>query len=105
MIDEPEDYGDEHIYTKEDFVIGIRPEFLEISDREKFDGEVYSSMPTGMETTVRVAIGNYLLTGVMFGGVVYKIGDKVKLGFKGNNAILFDRGSGEIIALGSLKEV
>ncbi len=104
MINEPEDYDDEVEYSDEDYVIGIRPEFVEISDHEKFEGEVYSSMPTGMETTVRVAIGNYLLTGVMFGGVVYKLGDKVKVGFKGNNAILFDRKSGEIIALGSLKE-
>ena len=104
MINELEDYDDEIEYTDEDYVIGIRPEFVEISDHEKFEGEVYSSMPTGMETTVRVAIGNYLLTGVMFGGVVYKLGDKVKVGFKGNNAILFDRKSGEIVALGSLKE-
>ena len=104
MINEPEDYDDEVEYSDEDYVIGIRPEFVEISDHEKFEGEVYSSMPTGMETTVRVAIGNYLLTGVMFGGVVYKLGDKVKVGFKGNNAILFDRKSGEIITLGSLKE-
>jgi ABC-type sugar transport system ATPase subunit len=103
MIDEPEDYGDEQVYTDEDFVIGIRPEFVEISEKGKFKGEIYSSMPTGMETTVRVAIGNYLLTGVMFGGVVYKLGDKVNVGFKGNNAILFDRKSGEIITLGSLK--
>ena len=60
-------------------------------------------MPTGMETTVRVAIGNYILTGVMFGGVVYSLGDKVKVGFKGQNAILFSRKSGKIIALGALK--
>ena len=104
MINEPEDYDDEVEYTDDDYVIGIRPEFVEISDKERFEGEVYSSMPTGMETTVRAAIGNYLLTGVMFGGVVYKLGDKVKVGFKGNNAILFDRKSGEIISLGSLKE-
>ena len=104
MINEPEDYDDEVEYSDEDYVIGIRPEFVEISEHEKFEGEVYSSMPTGMETTVRVAIGNYLLTGVMFGGVVYKLGDKVKVDFKGNNAILFDRKSGEVITLGSLKE-
>ena len=102
-VDELEDYDDEVQLTDEDFVIGIRPEFVEISKDSKFEGEVYSSMPTGMETTVRVAIGNYLLTGVMFGGVVYKLGDKVNVGFKGNNAILFDRKSGNIIALGSLK--
>ncbi|MCR4855872.1 MAG: ABC transporter ATP-binding protein [Erysipelotrichaceae bacterium] len=104
LINEPEDYGDEAVYTNNDYVIGVRPEFIEISDSMKFEGEVYSSMPTGMETTVRIAVGNYLLTGVMFGGVVYKIGDKVKVGFKGKNAILFDRKSGEIVALGSLKE-
>ena len=103
MIVDVEDYGDEVVYTDEDYVIGIRPEFVEISEDAKFEGEVYSSMPTGMETTVRIAVGNYLLTGVMFGGVVYKLGDKVKVGFKGNNAILFDRKSGEIVALGSLK--
>lgn len=103
-INEPEDYDDEVEYTDDDYVIGIRPEFVEISDKARFEAEVYSSMPTGMETTIRAAIGNYLLTGVMFGGVVYKLGDKVKVGFKGNNAILFDRKSGEIVALGSLKE-
>ena len=104
QVNEPEDYDDEVAYTDDDYVIGIRPEFVEISKDAKFEGEVYSSMPTGMETTVRVAIGNYLLTGVMFGGVVYKLGDKVKVGFKGNNAILFDRKSSQIITLGSLKE-
>lgn len=101
MINEFEDYNDEINLTEEDFVIGIRPEF--ITSDGKIDGEIYSSMPTGMETTVRIAVGEYLLTGVMFGGVVYKLGDKVKLGFKGNNAILFDRKSGKIISLGSLE--
>ena len=60
-------------------------------------------MPTGMETTVRVNIDGYLLTGVMFGGVVYKIGDKANVDFKGNNIILFDRKSGKFVTLGSLK--
>ena len=102
-IDEFEDYDDEVALTDDDYVIGIRPEFVEISADGKLAGEIYSSMPTGMETTVRVAVNNYLLTGVMFGGVVYKLGDKVNVNFKGNNAILFDRKSGKIIALGSLK--
>ena len=102
-VDEFEDYDDEVVLSDDDYVIGIRPEFVEISSDGKLDGEIYSSMPTGMETTVRIAVNNYLLTGVMFGGVVYKLGDKVRVEFKGNNAILFDRKSGKIIALGSLK--
>ena len=102
-VDEFEDYDDEVTLTDDDYVIGIRPEFVEIMPEGKLEGEIYSSMPTGMETTVRIAVNNYLLTGVMFGGVVYKLGDKVNVEFKGNNAILFDRKSGKIIALGLLK--
>ena len=102
-VDEFEDYDDEVQLTDEDLVIGVRPEFIDITDKGALTGEVYSSMPTGMETTIRVNINNYLLTGVMFGGVVYKLGDKVNVGFKGNNAILFDRKSGKIICLGSIK--
>ena len=59
-------------------------------------------MPTGMETTVRVNVDSYLLTGVMFGGVVYRIGDKANVAFQGNNVILFSRKSGRYITLGHL---
>ncbi len=104
MVNEPEDFNDEVVCTDEDFVIGIRPEFVSISEGGKYEAEVYSSMPTGMETTVRVAIGNYLLTGVMFGGVVYTLGDKVKVDFKGSNAILFEKRSGKFVCLGRLEE-
>jgi len=100
LVNEEVDYGDDIELTDEDYVIGVRPEF--IADDGKLDGEIYSSMPTGMETTIRVAVGNNIVTGVMFGGVVYAIGDKVKIGFKGNNVILFDRKTGRKIALGSL---
>lgn len=101
LVDDVEDYGDEIELTDEDFVLGIRPEF--VTTEGNLEGEVYSSMPTGMETTLRIAIGNNIITGVMFGGVVYNLGDKVKVGFKGNNVVLFDRKTGRRIALGSLE--
>ncbi len=103
LIDERQDFDDVEIVTEEDFVIGIRPEFIDIREDGKIDAEVYSSMPTGMETTVRAAIGNYLLTGVMFGGVIYSLEEKIKLDFKGKNAMLFARTNGRFIALGSIK--
>ena len=103
MIDEIEDYGDEVKLDDDDFVIGIRPEFIDIAHDGRIEGEIYSSMPTGMETTVRIAVDNYLLTGVMFGGVVYKLGDKTRIDFKGNDAMLFSRSNGNLIGIGSLK--
>ena len=99
-----EDVLDEEVeITDNDYVLGIRPEFVEIVKEGGLEAEIYSAMPTGMETTVRVRIGNFLLTGVTFGGVTYEIGQKVRIRFKGDGVMLFDRGSGELIGTGSAK--
>ena len=87
----------------DDYVLGIRPEFLEISENGPIEGEVFSAMPTGMETTVRIRVGNFLLTAVVFGGVIYKLGQKVRLDFKGENVMLFSRKTGRMLCAGSIK--
>ena len=89
--------------TNEDLLIGVRPEFLDIQSGEGIDGEIYGVMPTGMETTVKVRVEDFLLTGVVFGSDIFTIGTKVKLGVKGCQVMLFDRKSGQRIAVGSLK--
>ena len=88
---------------KEDWVIGVRPEFIRISDDGPIEGEVFSAMPTGMETTVRIKVGNFLLTGVVFGGVTYKIGQKIHLDFVGDGATLFSRVNGRLVGCGQVK--
>ena len=103
MVDEPEDFGDEELPSDEDFILGVRPEFIKISEDGALEGEIYSAMPTGMETTVRIKIGSYLLTGVVFGGVLYRIGEKVRLDFDGQGMVLFSRRNGRLIALGSVE--
>ena len=86
---------------REDFVIGVRPEFIRIDPNGAIEGEVFSAMPTGMETTLKIRVGAYLLTAVVFGGMVYKIGQKVRLSFSGENIMLFSRQNGKRIANGS----
>ncbi len=99
-VEEPE-VEDRPAPTKDDFVIGIRPEFVKIDPEGKIEGEVFSAMPTGMETTLKIRIGAYLLTAVVFGGTVYKIGQKVKLSFRSDNIMLFARINGKRILNGS----
>ena len=101
-VNEEEDFGDEVALTEEDFVLGVRPEFLSLDDNGPLEGEIYSAMPTGMETTVKVRVGDFLLTGVVFGGVLYQIGQKVRLGFRGSDVVLFSRKNGRLIARGAL---
>ncbi len=101
-VDELEDFGDEYEATEDDFVIGVRPEFLDLRPDGAIEGEIYSAMPTGMETTVKVQVGEFLLTGVVFGGVLYELGQKVRCGFRGDDIVLFSRKNGRFIAQGSL---
>lgn len=89
--------------TNEDLLLAVRPEFIDIKSGEGIEGEIYGVMPTGMETTVKVRVGEYLLTGMVFGSDLFSIGEKLKLSFKGMKLMLFDRKSGERIGNGSLR--
>ena len=89
--------------TNEDLLIGIRPEFLDIKSEHGMDGEIYGVMPTGMETTVKVRVGAYLLTAVVFGSDIFKIGSPIKVNFAGPKVMLFDRRNGQRIVNGKLE--
>lgn len=91
------------VITDEDFVLGIRPECLKIKENGALDGVIYGAMPTGMESTIKIAVGNYLLTAVDFGNTLYQINDTKKLDIASNNILLFDRKSGRCICAGSVK--
>ena len=66
------------------------------------EGRIYGVMPTGMESTIKVRVDDFLLTGVIFGSGVISIGARTSVCFKGSNILLFDRQSGEYICEGSL---
>ncbi len=97
------DTADERTPDREDWVVGVRPEFVSICDDGPVEGEVFSAMPTGMETTVRIRVGNFLLTSVIFGGITYMIGEKIHLRFNGDGATLFSRVNGRLTATGKLE--
>ena len=92
---------EEPVLTNEDFVVGIRPEFIDITDGN-VEGEIYGAMPTGMESTIKIRLDDFLLTGVVFGSTLFTIGSKVKLNLKSDGILLFDRASGKRIASGRL---
>ena len=97
------DTPDDKLLDKEDWAVGVRPEFISICEDGPIEGEVFSAMPTGMETTVRIRVGNYLLTSVVFGGITYKIGEKIRIRFTGNGATLFSRVNGRLVGTGTIE--
>ena len=88
--------------SEDSYLIGVRPEAILICDKGGIEGEIYSAMPTGMEITLRIRIGNFTLTSVVFGGKTYEIGQMVRIKFAEKGIQLFSRKSDKLIGLGSL---
>lgn len=89
--------------TDEDFVIAVRPECINITESGGIEGIIYGAMPTGMETTVKIRVGEFLLTGVIFGNVIYQIGATVRINIISDNITLYDQKSGKYIVSSSIQ--
>ena len=87
--------------TGADVVIGVRPEYIRISENGAREAVVYSTLPAGMETTVKLDAGGTMLTAVVFGDVDYPVDSTVRFDFS-KTAILFDKKTGKNVAAGTL---
>ena len=85
-----------------DVVIGIRPEFIRLEQGE-LSGNIYTTLPSGMETTVKLDVNGEIVTSVVFGSVDYPFNAEVKFEIVGNGVILFDAKSRNKLGMGSLQ--
>lgn len=102
VMEEDSSIQSEPVVSNEDFVVAIRPEAIGITSGEGLHTTIYGAMPTGMESTLKLRFGDYLLTGVIFGNTAYKIGENVNININGDDILLFDRRSGMRVATGHL---
>lgn len=87
----------------ESLLLGIRPENIEISDEGTIEAKVYSALPSGMETVVKLDVLGLILTAVVFGDREFHINDKVKIRFRSRKNHLFRHDEeGRRIASGEL---
>ncbi len=86
----------------EEVVLGIRPEHIVLS-KTGLKAKVYSTLPSGMETTVKIFFNDDILTSVVFGIIDYAVDTEVHLQFTSNHIVLFDKESTNRIAIGELK--
>ena len=88
VVEEDSSIQSEPVIGNEDFVLAIRPEAIGITSGEGLNTTIYGAMPTGMESTLKLRFGDYLLTGVIFGNTAYKIGENVNININGDDILL-----------------
>jgi len=86
----------------QEIVLGIRPEYVKIGDSGKMRARVYSTLPSGMETIVKIRVGGQLLTSVVFGAIDFDVDEEVGVEFLGERCVVFDKETGINLALGRL---
>ncbi len=83
-------------------ILGVRPEHVSICENGKIKAVAYTTLPTGMETTVKLKLDDELLSAVEFGSVDYPIDKVVSIDFIKDNILMFDSGTKDRIAAGSM---
>ena len=101
-VDETEIQDEIPRIDRQSFVVGVRPECIDIVENGSISGEIFGAMPTGMESTIKINVDDFLLTGVIFGNSRFQIGSKVNFAINTDRIMLFDAISGKLITLGSL---
>lgn len=85
-------------------VVGIRPEYVRL-DQGTLGGVVYATLPSGMETTVKLSVGEEIITAVVFGSIDYQVNSNVSFALTGHHVLLFDEQSTEAVAIGTIEPI
>lgn len=88
---------------KNDIILGIRPEYISINPKGKITGKVFSTLPSGMETTVKIDVNGTIITAVVFGNVDYKVEKEIRFDINGSSCIIFDKATTENILMGRIE--
>lgn len=90
--------------TGDKLLLGIRPEHVTIDPAGTIEAKVYSVLPSGMETVVKLDVGGFLLTSVVFGDVDFQMNQRVKIWISsdGNHLFASDE-EGKRLASGTVK--
>ena len=93
---------DMELQAGQELLLGIRPENVVLSEEGALSAKVYSTLPSGMETIVRLDVSGAQVTSVIFGNIDFAVNTEVRLDFCTEKHLLFDRATGHRLMYGSL---
>ena len=80
------------------YTLGLRPENIVLTEQGGLPAKIYSTLPSGMETVVRLDLEGIRLTAVVFGSVDFAVNEAVQVAFSSPANILFDAAGNNVAA-------
>ena len=80
------------------YTLGLRPENIVLTEQGGLPAKIYSTLPSGMETVVRLDLEGIRLTAVVFGSVDFAVNEAVQVAFSSPANILFDVAGNNVAA-------
>ncbi|MCP4296039.1 MAG: ABC transporter ATP-binding protein [Proteobacteria bacterium] len=93
------------IQEGDDLILGLRPEHVALSIDGNLKGSVFSTLPSGMETIVKIKVKETIITSVAFGDVDFEINSTIGVNFQSNKYLIFSASSGKNLAIGKLNVI
>ena len=84
------------------YVLGIRPELIRISDTGALTMSAYATLPSGLETTIKLKKGETIISSIQFGAIDYEVDRELHCDIIGDRACLFEKDSTGLAAMGSV---
>ena len=84
-----------------DITIGFRPEYMKIEENGKIKASVYSTLPSGLETTIKLKVGEEIVSSIVFGASDYVTDEVLNCNIAGDGVCIFDK-DGQRVASGQL---
>jgi multiple sugar transport system ATP-binding protein len=90
------------ISKDQSLILGIRSENIKFTNDGSLAGKIFASLPSGMETIVRVQVGKMQLNSIVFGSIDFQVNETVRMTLDSDRYILFDGESRKQLARGKV---
>ncbi|MBR5932315.1 MAG: ABC transporter ATP-binding protein [Lachnospiraceae bacterium] len=84
------------------YVLGIRPELIQISDDGALAMSAYATLPTGLETTIKLKKGDTIISSIQFGSIDYEVDRELRCDIISDKICLFGKDSTDLVSMGSI---
>lgn len=84
------------------YILGIRPEYVQIDEDGVLGTTAYATLPTGLETTIKLKKDDKIISSIQFGSIDYDTDQELRCNIVGDKICLFRKDDTNLVSIGSI---